>query len=185
MKRFRRRFIVVVLSAVFLFTGSVFSGTYSGGTGLGKSPYRISTPGDWQELIATPGDWGRGFVLTGDIDLGGRTITPVAADTSTSYGFQGTPFTGLFNGAGFVVKNAVINQPTKDYTGLFGFVGTVGQILNLGAKNVCVTGQSSVGILVGENAGSVTQSFALGTAAGTGDYVGGLAGYNSGTISHS
>lgn len=169
--------------SIILLGGTVFAGTYSGGSGLGKLPYCISNTDDWQELIDTPADWERGFILTADLDFGGQTITPVSPDTSTASGFQGTKFTGTFNGAGFVIKNAVITQPAGDYVGLFGCVGAAGQIFDLGATNVSVTGQSSVGILVGENAGTITTSFALGTASGSGDYVGGLVGYNSGTVS--
>ncbi|MBN2211040.1 MAG: hypothetical protein JW709_06550, partial [Sedimentisphaerales bacterium] len=182
MERFRGWCVVAVLSAVFIFSSPVFSGTYSGGSGIGKLPYRISTAADWQELINTPTDWGKGFILTANIDFNGQTITPVAPDTNTASGFQGTAFTGTINGGGFVIKNAIIDQPTNDFVGLFGFVGA-GQILNLGATNVRVTGQSCVGILVGENAGTITTSFAVGTASGSGDYVGGLVGYNSGTVS--
>ena len=43
-----------------------------------------------------------------------------------------------------------------------------------------VTGNKYVGGVVGRNYGSITASYATGSVTGTGDYVGGLAGYNSG-----
>ena len=170
--------VVVVVACVNL----VSAGTYSGGTGLGKLPYLIGTVDDWQELINTPTDWTKGFMLIADIDFQGQTITPVAPDTRTDYGFQGTKFTGTFNGQWFVLKNAVINRPTRDFVGVFGFVGAGAEIINLRIKNITVTGQQSTGLLAGENEGAITRCQALGAVAGNGDYTGGLVGYNNGTI---
>lgn len=170
---------------VCAFGGAAWAGTYSGGSGLGKSPYRIGNVNDWIELVNTSGDWGKGFVLIADIDFAGQTISPVAPDTSPGYGFQGNTFTGILNGGGFTLKNAVISQPTQNYVGVFGFVESGGHILNLRIKNVTVSGLSSVGLLAGENAGTIEGCQALGSVLGNGDYTGGLVGYNTGTIQFS
>ncbi|MBN2511623.1 MAG: hypothetical protein JXB18_01670, partial [Sedimentisphaerales bacterium] len=177
--RFAHFAVLFVLSALI---PSACAGRYSGGTGLGKLPYLIGTVDDWQELIDTPADWDRGFMLIADIDFEGQTIAPVAPDTGPGPGFQGPKFTGTLDGKGFILKNAVINQPTQDYAGAFGFVGAGAEILNLRIKNFTVTGQGSTGILAGENEGAIRRCLALGTVSASGDYTGGLVGYNNGTI---
>ncbi|NLW84214.1 MAG: SUMF1/EgtB/PvdO family nonheme iron enzyme [Phycisphaerae bacterium] len=173
---------VSLLAGIFFLSGMVLAVGYSGGSGIGKTPYQIGTVNDWQELIDTPTDWGKGFVLIADIDFKGQTLSPVAPDTDPGPGFQGPTFTGTLDGRGFILKNAVINQPTQDYAGAFGFVGAGAEILNLRIKNFTVTGQGATGILAGENEGAIRRCQALGTVSASGDYTGGLVGYNNGTI---
>ena len=182
MKRRRETCMVVVLVGL---VGSALAGTYGGGSGTAEEPCRISTVADWQELIAASGDWDKHFVLVNDIDFGGANLTPVAPDTDPTewYGFQGTAFTGLFDGNGHILGNAIINRPGGDYVGLFGCVEAGGLISNLGVENISVTGRSCVGGLVGNNsAGAITSSYSTGDVSGNGYYVGGLVGYNRGTI---
>jgi hypothetical protein len=170
MKRFRRRFIVVVLSAVFFFTESVFSGTYSGGTGLGELPYLISTVLDWQELMATPGDWGSYFILTTDINLTGVTVTPVGNSSDAFY--------GVFDGNGHKISHAVIDPSGDNYVGLFGNV-EYATISNLGADPISVTGYYYVGGLAGYTYGAIISGcFTTGTVNGY-NPVGGLVGYSN------
>jgi len=130
------------------------------------------------ELIGTSADWNSHFILTADLNFGGVAITPVAPDTNpSSSGFQGTAFTGVFDGGGHVLRNYVINQPASDYVGLFGQVGSGGQIMNLGAEPIQVTGRYYVGGLCGENFSTITSCYATGAVSGT-SYVGGLCGEN-------
>jgi hypothetical protein len=187
---------------------------YDGGSGEPNNPYQISSVPDWQELMTTPADWASHFVLTADIDLNGVSVTPIALDTSTSSGFQGTQFTGVFDGNDYVIRNADVNMPGSYYVGLFGYLGTSGQIRNLGVEDISVfgrryvggvvgyssqdtiidchsiggnvTGDAWVGGLVGYNSsGTVSNCFSTGSVTG-GSYLGGLVGYNSsGTVSNS
>ena len=151
---------------------------YDGGSGTEAEPFRISAVSDWQELMATPADWGGHFILTSDIDLNGVSITPIAPDTSTSSGFQGTQFTGVFDGNEHIIRNAVINMPSKDYVGLFGYLGQDGQIKNLGVEDVIIRGIWYVGSLVGYNySGTISDCYSTGSVSGS-SYVGGLVGFN-------
>jgi hypothetical protein len=149
-------------------------GTYSGGSGTGADPYRISTTANWTSLIASPGDWGKNFVLTANLDFAGANFNPVGNGT--------TFFTGVMDGAGHTLSNfrMRISQPIIDNVGLFGVV-TGGQIKNLGVVNAAIRGNWYVGALVGDNNGTITSCYATGAITGTSS-VGGLAGYNSGTI---
>ena len=159
---------------------------YDGGSGTEAEPYRISAVADWQELMATPADWASHFVLTADIDLNGVSVTPIALDTSTSSGFQGTKFTGVFDGNDYVIRNVDVNMPSSDYVGLFGYLGTGGQIRNLGVEDISVLGRRYVGGVVGYSSqDTISDCYSIGGNV-TGDaWVGGLVGYNSsGTVSN-
>jgi len=166
---------ISILSAVIILClfSSVFA--YSGGSGEPNSPYQIGTVSDWQQLMSTSADWTKYFIMTADVNLYGVTLTPVGNST--------TNFTGVFDGNGHIIHNAVINQPSSSTIGLFGYVSSRGKIRNLGVENVNITGNSQVGGLVGNNnyESSITACYAIGSVSGT-NYVGGLVGNNSGTI---
>jgi hypothetical protein len=158
---------------------------YGGGSGTEAEPYRISSVADWQELMATPADWGSHFVLTADIDVNDVSITPIAPDASSDSGFQGTKFTGVFDGNDCVIRNADVNMPGTDYVGLFGYLRWRGQIKNLAIEDASIFGKSYVGGLVGYNYdGAVSNCYLTGSVSGA-DYVGGVVGVNgSGAISN-
>ncbi|NLH16583.1 MAG: hypothetical protein GX455_08390 [Phycisphaerae bacterium] len=164
----------------FLQIEATYTMGFSGGTGTAQDPYRISTVGDWEELTLAPGDWGKHFVVTNDIDFGGAVIRPVVTDANE---ISGTGFTGVFDGKGHAIRNAVIDLPTHTDVGLFGFVETSGQIRDLGIENIAVTGAENTGGLCGTNAGIVTGCYSTGAVKGAEYYVGGLCGRNIGTIS--
>ncbi len=168
--------IAVVL--IFCCFGTVAQGKYSGGSGTEGEPYRISAVSDWQELMATPPDWGSHFVLTADIDLNDVPITPVGNDPNW--------FTGVFDGNDYVIRNVDVNMPGSDYVGLFGYLGTDGQIRNLGVEDVSIVGGNLVGGLVGFSYfASISNCRSTGSVSGTGSDVGGLVGHNYGNISNS
>ncbi len=156
---------------------------YSGGSGTADNPYRIATMADWVNLTWDSASWDKHFIVTADIDFGGAEITPVAFDSnSSSNGFQGTYFTGTLDGGGKVLSNFVINQPESDYVGLFGYIRWGGQVMDLGLHGI-VTGRHYVGGLCGYNYGTLSRCFAGGTITGR-NYLGGFCGWNGGSITH-
>jgi hypothetical protein len=174
------RAIVLGLCGVAFLLAGASAGTYSGGAGTGADPYRIGTVGDWLELTVTSGDWGRYFLLTADLNLVGIPLTPIApdADSTEGNGFQGAGFSGVFDGGGHVIRNAVLNRPAEDFVGLFGFVTAGGQIRNLGVENATITGRQNVGGLAAIlDSGSITACHAGGSITGT-NGIGGLVGVN-------
>ncbi len=175
---------------------------YSGGTGDPNTPFQLSTVTDWQALMTTPTDWSVHFTLTADLDLTDIPLTPIGNDPNN--------FTGAFNGNNHTISNADINTPGENHVGLFGYLAD-GQISNLGVENVLVNGASSVGGLLGYNTrgtitnchasgsvsayyrmagglvgrnveGAITNCYATGSVIAD-DWVGGLVGYNSGSVS--
>ena len=124
------------------------------------------------------------YAVTNDID---------ASDTANwndgagfaPIGDEPTPFTGSIDGQGFVISGLHINRPGEDRVGLFGFVDTGGEVMNLGLDGGSVTGKEIVGGLVGRNFGAVSQCYATGAVSGAGA-VGGLVGVMaSGTVTQS
>jgi len=112
-------------------------------------------------------------------------------------GNSSTPFTGTFNGKGFVVSGYTVVGTSPDTFNTAGFVGDLGpggKIENLGVTGA-VSGSSSnsnqiyVGGLVGANTtnGTIKNSYATGNVTGLGSHsdVGGLVGFNCGHITNS
>ncbi|HEY4697076.1 MAG TPA: YDG domain-containing protein, partial [Gallionella sp.] len=106
----------------------------------------------------------------------GAGFAPVGAST--------TQFTGNFDGLGHSISNLVINRPTTNDVGLFGYTATGSAVRNVGLVNGSVSGKNSGG-LIGQNWGTISHSYFTGTVIGSSNNVGGLVGLNSGSISNS
>ena len=159
---------------------------YSGGTGEPNDPYKITTAEDLITLGETPEDYDKYFILISDIDLDpnlpGRKVfdkAVIAPDINdVNDGFQGIAFSGIFDGNGHIISHLTIVG--KSYLGLFGQLGFSGVISDLGIEAADVNGTGDyVGGFVGHNSGDLITSFSTGVITGT-DYVGGLAGLNAG-----
>ncbi len=133
------------------------------GEGTSGSPYLISDANELGAIIHYDND--AVYQLITDIDLRGIqwscAVIPV--------------FDGKFDGNDHTIRNLKIDG--RAHLGLFGFALSDAEINNLCIENCDISGQDSLGGLVGYNYGSITQSCSSGTATGD-DYVGGLAGFN-------
>jgi len=131
------------------------------------------------------------FTLTCDIAL--NVIEDRPGDDGkrwpwTAIGTKDYPFQGTFDGAGFFVRGVYINKGADDYQGLFGNVAQDGVIKKLRVEVVAdssIKGRQYVGGLAGKNSGKIEDCFAVGAIVGTGDDVGGLVGLNKGKITNS
>ena len=184
------RVALIVIVAIVILSGVSFGATYSGGTGEPNNPYQIATKIDLLAIASDANDYSKCFILTEDIDLdpnlpGGQIFMTaiIAQDTSTNGGFQGTAFTGTFDGNGHKIIHFTINGSSK-YLGLFGQIGTIGSVKNLGIENYSASGTSYIGGLAGCNSGgSINNCYSTGTVSGS-SYVGGLVGYNTCDINY-
>ena len=102
---------------------------------------------------------------------------------------NGLPFTAIFDGNGYEIRNLFINRPSSDaetdgeHIGLFG-VATDAKIRNIGLAGdlLSITGYSNVGGLAGIlSRATVTGNYVIGVVTGDDD-VGGLAGEVVGSI---
>ncbi|MGJ0365378.1 beta strand repeat-containing protein [Aliarcobacter cryaerophilus] len=95
-------------------------------------------------------------------------------------------FNGTFDGLGNTISDLYIKRLTQSYVGLFGYINSGSTIKNIGLKDLDITGNYHVGGLIGNNYGTISNSYASGTVSGTNSYVGGLVGDNyAGAISNS
>ena len=103
-------------------------------------------------------------------------------DPIGSYDHQ---FTATFDGAGHTIANLYIKDVDDWRVGLFGVTAISSNIKETGLVSVNVYDFScydcGVGALVGDNSGTISNSYSIGSIFGTG-HVGGLIGVNRGTI---
>src|SRR5690606_129187 len=99
--------------------------------------------------------------------FGSGTFIPVGNAT--------TAFTGSLDGKGHAVSNLTVSLPGHDNVGLFGITSAGSSLRNVGLEDVSVAGYSNVGALAGSHGGSISNSYAGGTASG-GGIIGGLVG---------
>ena len=167
------------------------------GSGTQEDPYRIQSLADFDEFAADPIYWAYwawpGYTrLETDVNLAGRTYTTavIAPDVNSDSYFDGTGFTGVFDGNDHKITNLTIDGAGtgNSFVGLFGCIDE-GEVRNLGLEGVFVSGHHYVGGLVGANGywgfpgGAISNCYTTGDVVGTGWYVGGLVGDNYGNAS--
>jgi len=150
---------------------------------------------DWYDMHAIRDDVGGSYLLMNDLDSATQGYEELASPTanggkgwepigSLGTGLEG-PFFGSFDGQGYEIRDLFIDRPDENRVGLFGVVSDQVVIQNVGLMNLAVTGNEYVGGLVGENLnGTVQDSYSNGNVVGD-LYIGGLAGWNWGSVSNS
>jgi hypothetical protein len=146
---------------------------------------------DWYDLDAIRDNLCVSHILMNDLDSTTAGYAQLASPTAN--GGQGWepigawehPFRGIFNGRGNEICDLFISRPSEGGVGFFGSVGEAGAIKDISVVNVTVvTGDECVGGLVGYNRGTVSNCYSTGNV--TGDFqVGGLVGRNFGTVRNS
>jgi hypothetical protein len=179
--------MVLLLACFAAFTPKAWA-RYSGGTGDPNDPYRIATAADLNDIGNYEEDWDKNFVLVNDVNL--------AQYTGTQFNIIGRwidwhdpnnkPFVGVFDGNDCKIWNFRWDSNGIDGVGLLEYVGSSGQIKNLGMENVDVNAVNGgyIGGLVGINYyGTISSCYSTGSVSGYA-YIGGLVGYNYGTINN-
>jgi len=170
--------IVVVLMIVGL---CVHTAAALPGSGTQQDPYRIESLADFDEFASDPIYWAGFTRLETDVNLAGRTYSTavIAPDVNNSnWQFDGTAFTGVFDGNDHKITNLSIDDGGAGnwYLGLFGCIDD-GEVRNLRLEGGSVRGDFYVGGLVGENGGSVSNCYSTGSVSGNSG-VAGLVGAN-------
>lgn len=139
----------------------------------------------WYDLDAVRGNLTGSHTLMNDLDSTTAGYTELASPTANQgkgwepIGILYVGLRGTFDGQGYEIRDLFINRPDEDLVGLFGDIDRGAIIKNIGVVNVTVTGEGNVGGLVGENLGTVSDSYCTGNVTGDGP-VGGLVGGNPG-----
>jgi len=137
--------------------------------------YLINDVNDFKQLLAFGQDGALKFRLKNDLDLGGDP------------NFYVPYLAGEFDGNGRKIANLSFSSDFISQVGLFGYLASGGAVTGVSAENVNITGQGHVGGVVGENDGTVSNSYCTGKVAGWGA-VGGLVGcmgFAGGAVSNS
>ncbi|SIT65700.1 filamentous hemagglutinin family N-terminal domain-containing protein [Ectothiorhodosinus mongolicus] len=147
------------------------------------------------DLQGMRGNLAKNYALGANIDASatknwndGAGFAPIGQSLNDS-------FTGTFNGLGNQITGLHINRPNSKLAGLIGVLHESGVVRNLGVVDAGIFGSNEhatpagtqgIGILVGDNYGLITDSYAKGAVNGR-FVVGGLVGQNraSGFITHS
>ncbi len=132
--------------------------TYGGGTGEFCDPYQIRTAEDLTTINWYPDDWDASFILMADVN-----VALIDPNRLLPIGTKGLPFTGTFDGKGHVVYGFKYKSKDESYIGMFGYIGPSNSDVNVPSSTVQQLHLSDVDML-GD------------------DYVGGLTGFNEGTI---
>lgn len=126
----------------------------------------------WNE--AAQSDPSLNCTLTADINMTGKTWTPVGMSIN---------YSGTFDGQGHTITGLNISSPSEAVA-LFGDIGGAGKVMNLQLKDVTYKGSTAMGGIAHGNTGTITACSVTGTLTNTtnnGD-VGGITAINYGTI---
>ncbi len=165
--------VILGLLLSFGLLAGVCFGKYSGGTGEPNDPYLIATPNDLNSIGLDPCDWDKHFKMIADIN-----VVNIADDSFNIIGSYSDRFTGVFEGNGKSIFNFSYTTTGSNYIGLFGYLGTNGEIKNLGLVGVNInvsTGERAGGLVAENNGGTISTCYVQGNVSGD-DYVGGLVG---------
>jgi mucin-19 len=179
MKRF-----TIALATVFSLGATIWAANGAlSGAGTETSPFLLE---DYADLKAI----GAGNYLLSSHYRLGTDINAAASHTENCVsgvcagfapiGNMAAPFTGTFNGAGFVIRGLYI---VADTAGLFGATSMDASVHSLGLENAQVKGTTFVGAIAGFHKGQIFRSYVAGGTVQGSQYVGGLAGYLQGQIS--
>lgn len=198
--------ILCVLTAPLLGAGTEFAG----GAGTPDDPYQIATAEQLIAIGADPNLLDRHFALIADIDLDPNLPTGRIFDDAVIP----DRFAGVFDGRGHTIHRLTIIDPNGNCHALFAYTGFPARIANVNIAEAAITGSGVLGALAANNNGTIENCHAtvrihgdhiiggligdnwLGVirrssatglvSAGFGaEALGGLAGYNTGTISSS
>ena len=190
---FNQKILALVLTIAALMTGqtawAVLTWT---GNGSSDNPYQIDTYEKLKEFAVivngtssvSSSNTSACAILTADIECTDNTWTPI--------GNNERPFMGTFDGDGHTItglSNAGVNSTPKS-VGLFGNVGSPGNVKEVILVDVALSGKNSIGSIAGYNRGNVQKCYVANSSSGSISAtensvggIGGIVGYNKdGTI---
>ena len=135
----------------------------------------------WNEAVQK--DMSLNCTLAADITL--PEVTAADPSNWTPMGTASNPYTGTFEGGGHTITGLTVELSNQNNVGLIGYLGNGGKVQNLTLAEVKINGGSCVGGMVGNNNsnGTVTACTVSGDVTGSGNWVGGVVGFNNrGTV---
>ena len=136
------------------------------GEGTQETPYIISALDELAWLMYSDTSWNKNYIQTADLDASTTDLWEDGLGFSP-IGNSTTQFTGNYNGKGHSISNLYINRPDGKFIGLFGNINGGGSVDSLGVSNVNITGLHYVGGLSGYNNGTISNCYSTGNVTGT------------------
>ena len=145
--------------------------------------YEIDNAGKlyWFAAYVNAGNVGANAKLTANITI---TSSPYGTRHWTPIGNISNQYTGTFDGQNHTIADLYFYDSEAENVGLFGCVGVGGKVMNVGVIGSTFSGARYVGGVVGYNEGTVVSCYNTGkvTAPQTGDVGGVVGGNNGGTV---
>ena len=164
------------------------------GDGTSTNPYKIGTAGQLYWFAALVNGTLDGVtqntaacakltapitVNNGVLDSDGN-LNSGSFTSWTPIGNYDNQYTGTFDGNGKTISGLYFNDGNTRYVGLFGYVGSGGNVSNVGIVDSYFNGKYHVGGVCGNNEGGTIQNcYNTGAVSGS-KYVGGVCGFNEG-----
>ena len=142
--------------------------------------------------------WFADQVNSGSTDINGRLMADICVNENVLQNYDGTnggdfrlwipigsadsPYQGVFDGGWFCVSGLYLNDESASGVGLFGCVGQWGQVWNLYVQDSFLVGGCEMGVVAGQNHGSIYNSSVWYCEIFGGNAVGGVAGRNDGGV---
>ena len=179
----RKKFLTILMSMLMVFVMMPMGTwtTYAAGGRLSPDEDGYYLIEDYADLkafadLVNDGNTSANAKLTADIDCNGnKDWVPI--------GNWDNPYTGIFDGAGKTIENLsnadIEGVEDNVYQGLFGIVGNVGRVANVGLEGGSITGNYLVGGVAGLSYGEITNCYNIGEVSGN-IRVGGVIGRNYG-----
>lgn len=168
-------------STVEKFTPISVASIFAGGLGTKEDPFQIETVEQLQNINTGLDSY---YVLNNSIEA----TTTVTWNNSFGFipiGNDSVAFSGGFDGGNFTITGLTISRSSEEMIGLFGVTSSSAEITNTRIVNADILGDLNVGVIVGKNGGSISNSYASGFIIESNGYAGGLVGKNTGSISES
>ena len=147
--------------------------------------YEITTDGTWN-IYTADGllEWNAYVTTNGDYSNPERLKTNAVLmdnitllDNWTPVGTNTNRYTGTFDGNRYTISNLKIDSSDSYYLGLFAYIATDGVVKDLTLSNVAISGNSYIGGIAGYNYGTIENCSVSGSVSGT-YAVGGIVGNN-------
>lgn len=103
-------------------------------------------------------------------------IVFASGEPYTAIGNSNKPFSGTYDGGGFTVSGININKLSDNSQGLFGCIGASGTVKNVTLHNSIIQGNQYVGGIAGDNSGRIQNCSSITNQINGTIYVGGIAG---------
>jgi filamentous hemagglutinin family protein len=151
------------------------SGITDNGDYIVNAPVNLASTAHFTTTYGNDGVADNYTIVTTQAELEGMTVdgsvhyalgaNVSATGTWASIGNNITPFEGLFAGLGHTVSGISIGSGS--YVGMFGGVGISGVVRDIGVLNASISGRQYVGGVAGYNMGTVFHAYSTGSVTGT------------------